>query len=152
GWLPERHRRDASTLLFSVAIMAKKQHRPGDTGGSHPNGQAGEKLTSKTEAVRRALDGLGPDAMPLAIREHVRKQFGVEISPKAVSISKTKLLREGRKRRKPGPRAKVQRTPPAASPRAGGHGEVTIRDLRAVKELSERVGPARLRELLDLLA
>jgi hypothetical protein len=139
-------------LFLSDAIMAKKKHRPADTGGSAPNGQAGEKLSSKTEAVRRALDDLGPDATPVAIQEHVRKQHGVEISTKVISVYKAKLLKEGRKGRKGGPRPKVERTTREVSQRAGGHGEVSIRDLRAVKELSERVGPARLRELLDLLA
>jgi hypothetical protein len=128
--------------------MAKKakvvpdRPAPGQT-----NGRAGEKLTNKTEAVRRALKELGPDAKPLEIQGFVKDRFGVEISTKVVSIYKAKLGKRGRRRVKP----KGEVAPAAPAPRAG-HGEVTLADLRAVRELSDRVGARRLRELLELLS
>jgi hypothetical protein len=108
------------------------------------NGPTGEKLTNKTEAVQRALDELGPHAMPLAIQEFVKTRYGVDISNKVVSVYKRKLAKRGRRRGRP--KGEV------ATPRAGGPGEVTIADLRTVRELSDRVGPRRLREVLDLLS
>jgi hypothetical protein len=128
--------------------MAKKadavHERPA---GGQANGQAKEKLTNKTEAVHRALDELGPDAKPLEIQAFVKDRFGVEISTKVVSIYKVKLAKRGRRRGRP----KGKAVTAAPAPRAG-HGEVTLADLRALRELSDRVGPRRLRELLELLS
>jgi hypothetical protein len=110
---------------------------------------------SKTEAVRRALEELGPDAKPLAIQEHVKDRYGVEITTKVISVYKGKLGKRGRKRGRPGRKPKAEVVAAAAPRVAGhvaGHAEVTIKDLRAIKELSDRVGAGRLRELLELLA
>jgi hypothetical protein len=128
--------------------MAKKAKEASDRPApGQANGRAGEKLTNKTEAVRRALDELGPDAKPLEIQVFVKDRFGVEISTKVVSIYKAKLGRRGRRRGKP----KGEAVTAAPAPRAVGQGEVTIADLRAMRELSDRVGTRRLRELLELL-
>jgi hypothetical protein len=129
--------------------MAKKAKEASDRPApGQAKGRAGERLTNKTEAVRRALKELGPDAKPLEIQAFVKDRFGVEISTKVVSIYKAKLGRRGRRRGKP----KGEVAPAAPAPRTVGHREVTIADLRAMRELSDRVGTRRLRELLELLS
>jgi hypothetical protein len=128
--------------------MAKKAKGVSDRPApGQANGRAGEKLTNKTEAVRRALDELGPDAKPLDIQVFVKDRFGVEISTKVVSVYKAELGKRGRRRGKP----KGKSVTVAPAPRAG-HGEVTLTDLRAMRELSDRVGTRRLQELLELLS
>jgi hypothetical protein len=127
--------------------MAKKAKGvPDRPAPGQANGRAKERLTNKTEAVRRALKELGPDAKPLEIQGFVKDRYGLDISNKVVSIYKAKLGKRGRRRGKP----KGEVAPAAPAPRAG-HGEVAIADLRAMRELSDRVGARRLRELLELL-
>jgi hypothetical protein len=117
-----------------------------------------EKLDNKTEAVRRALDELGWDAKPAVIVEHVKTYYGVDISPKVVSVYKGKLAKAGHRRRKRGrrPKPEAAAAPAAvvpAAPRAGGReAAIDIGDLRALKELSHRIGLGRLRDLVELLA
>jgi hypothetical protein len=128
--------------------MAKKAKEVSDRPArGQANGRAGERLTNKTEAVRRALKELGPDAKPLEIQRFVKDRFGVDISTKVVSIYKAKLGKRGRRRGKP----KGEAVTAAPAPKAV-KGEVTIADLRAVRKLSDRVGTRRLRELLELLS
>ncbi len=140
--------------------MAKKAnnsessaHQPHD-----PNGQLREKLDNKTEAVRRALDELGWDAKPLEIQDHVKKYYGVEITTKVISVYKGKLAKEGGRRGKRGrkPRAEAAASAPAAAmsaPRPGGRdAPIDVQDLRALKDLHDRIGSGRLRELVELLA
>jgi hypothetical protein len=95
---------------------------------------------NKLQAVQFALGALGPDAKPVAIQQFVKAHHGVKISTEVVSVYKGKLAR----RRKPGPEPKARV--------AGGHGEVSMKDLRLVKEIRDRVGASRLRELVELLA
>jgi hypothetical protein len=128
-------------------------HQPHD-----PNGQLREKLDNKTEAVRRALDELGWDAKPLEIKEHVKKYYDVDITTKVISVYKGKLAKEGRRRGKRGrkPRAEAPALPApvaASAPRPGGRdAPIDVRDLRALKDLHDRIGSGRLRELVELLA
>ncbi len=117
--------------------------------GSHADTSAA--VENKTEAVLRALEVLGPDAKPLAIQQFVKDQFGVEIATKVISVYKGKLAKGRRKRGRPARKAK-ETAVAASAPKAGGNAEVTIKDLRAIRELRERVGAGRLRELLELLA
>jgi hypothetical protein len=136
--------------------MAKNANNSGEPHAA--NGPLREKLENKTEAVRRALDELGWDARPLDIKEHVKKYYGVTISTKVISVYKGKLAKRGRRRGKRGRRAKaaapaVPAVVVPAAPRAGGRdAAIDLGDLRALKDLSERIGTGRLRELVELLA
>jgi hypothetical protein len=120
------------------------------------NGGLREKLENKTEAVQRALDELGWDAKPLEIQDHVKKYYDVDVSTKVISVYKGKLSR-GRRRGKRGRRAKVEATAvpvpvPARAPRTGGRdAPIDVGVLKALKELSERVGAGRFRELVELM-
>ncbi len=138
--------------------MARKTNSA-ETSAHQPdssNGWPREKLDNKMEAVRRALDDLGRDAKPLQIQEHVKDKYDVEISTKVISVYKGKLTREGRRKGKRGrhPKAEDQAASvPARAPRPGGRdAAIDVADLRALKELSERIGASRLRDLVELLA
>jgi hypothetical protein len=109
------------------------------------DGQASEKLTNKAEAVRRALGELGAKALPTEIQEFIKTRFEIEMSTKVISVYKSKLAKQkGRRGRKPS--LKHSLTP------AGVLHSISIRDLRTIKDLKDRHGPARLRELLELVS
>jgi hypothetical protein len=101
------------------------------------------------EAVRRALDELGQDAMPKDIQRHIQEQFGIAMTPEHVSTYKSSLLRKRKGRR--GRKAKGERAPAAASSAARGAATISLRDLRALKELADRIGGTRLREIAELV-
>jgi hypothetical protein len=113
------------------------------------NDQVEEKLTNKAEAIRRALAKLGKKAMPLEIQDFIKTNFGVEMTTKVISVYKSKLLK---KKGKPGRKPRVVGATAEAAPKAVAHGGVTFKDMRLVKEISDRLGPARMRELVALVA
>src|SRR6516162_4425643 len=113
------------------------------------NGQVQEKLTNKAEAIRRALAKLGKKAMPAEIQDFVKTNFGVEMTTQVISVYKSKLLK---KKGKPGRKPKEAGAVGEAAPKPVAHGGVTFKDMRTVKEISDRLGPARMRELVELVA
>src|SRR5215471_299679 len=113
------------------------------------DGQPFEKLTNKAEAIRRALAKLGNKAMPTEIQEFIKSNFGVEMTTKVISVYKSKLVK---KKGKPGRKPQVVGATTEAAPKAVVHGGVTFKDLRTVKEIRDRLGPARMRELVELVA
>jgi hypothetical protein len=104
-------------------------------------GQADGKAITKLEAVRRALSELGNDAKPLDIQKHIKGKFGVNMDPSMISNYKSSLKGAGKSRmiRKPGGRAAT----------AGG---LTLQDIQAVKELTDRIGGDKVRELAEVLS
>jgi hypothetical protein len=113
------------------------------------NGQVKEKLTNKAEAIRRALAKLGKKAMPGEIQDFIKTNFGVEMPTKVISVYKSKFTK---KKGKPGRKPKVVGATAEATPKPAAQGGVTFKDLRTVKEISDRLGPARMRELVELMA
>jgi len=109
-------------------------------------GGAVEEVASKAEAVRRALAELGKRASPTEIQDFVRDRFGVEMTNKVISVYKSKLGGKTSRRGKPGPKGVAE--PAAPSPFSG----VRFKDLRTIKEIRNRLGPARMRELVELMA
>jgi hypothetical protein len=61
---------------------------------------------TKMEAVEQTLKELGSDTMPMAIKEHLKKRYGMEISAAVASDYKKKVKQ----------RAKAATTPDAAKP------------------------------------
>jgi hypothetical protein len=108
------------------------------------NAQVQEKLTNKAEAIRRALAKLGNKAMPAEIQGFIKTNFGVEMTTKVISVYKSKLTKKKSKPKEDGAVSE-----PAPKPVA--HGGVTFKDMRTVKEISDRLGPARMRELVALM-
>jgi hypothetical protein len=109
------------------------------------NGQVQEKLTNKAEAIRRALAKLGKKAMPAEIQAYIRVNFGVEMATKVISVYKSKLTKKKSKPKEDG--AVSEPTLQRAM-----HEAVSFKDLRTVKEISNRLGPARMREIVALVA
>jgi len=102
---------------------------------------------SKMEAMRRALAELGNNAKPLQMKDYIKSHLGVEMSPDHISNYKSKLLKEGRTKKKPGPKPKaavaVARSTVAA---------FSVDDVRAVKELADRIGSEKVRQLAEVLS
>ena len=120
---------------------AAKQTPAGD-------GQPFEKLTNKAEAIRRALAKLGNKAMPTEIQGFIKTHFGVEMTTKVISVYKSKLIK---KKGKPGRKPKEVGAVSEPAPQRAMHGGVSFKDLRIVKEIRTRLGPARMRELVALV-
>jgi hypothetical protein len=130
--------------------MAKVRAKQADTSTPKEqagNGQVKEKLTNKTEAVRRALAKLGKKAMPAAIQDFIKTHFGVEMTTKVISVYKSKL---NKTKGKPGRKPKAVQATAEAVPQTA-EGGVTFKDLRALKEITNRLGPARMKELVELM-
>jgi hypothetical protein len=110
------------------------------------NGQAQEKLTNKAEAIRRALAKLGNKTMPAEIQGFIKSNFGVRMTTPLISVYKSKLTK---KQGQPGRKPKLVQ---ATAPKPAAHGGVSFKDLRSVKEIRNRLGAARMRELVALMA
>jgi hypothetical protein len=124
---------------------ATKQTGPAPAG----NGQAKEKLTNKAEAIRRALAKLGNKAMPAEIQDYIRVNFGVEMTTKVISVYKSKLVK---KKGKPGRKPKEAEAVSEPALQRAMYEAISFKDLRIVKEISTRLGPVRMRELVALMA
>ena len=120
---------------------AAKQTPAGD-------GQPFEKLTNKAEAIRRALAKLGNKAMPTEIQGFIKTNFGVEMTTKVISVYKSKLAK---KKGKPGRKPKEAGAVSEAAPQRVIHESISFKDFRTVKEIRNRLGPARMRELIALM-
>ena len=121
---------------------AAKQTPAGD-------GQVKEKLTNKAEAIRRALAKLGNKAMPTEIQGFIKSNFDVEMTTKVISVYKSKLAK---KKGKPGRKPKEDGAISEPAPQRAMHEAISFKDLRIVKEIRTRLGPARMREIVALLA
>ena len=132
--------------------MAKMKAKQADTSAQEAethDGQPVEKLTNKAEAIRRALAKLGKKALPAEIQEFIKAHFGVEMSTPLISVYKSKLAK---KKGKPGRKPKVVGATAEPAPQRAMHEAISFKDLRIVKEIRTRLGPARMRELVALVA
>jgi hypothetical protein len=138
--------------------MARKKNateaKANGAAGANGSAAAG-KPANKTEAVRLALGALGKKATPTEIDEHIRREFNVKMSLPHISTTKSNILRAkgkgSRRRRKKG--AKVAAVEPAANAARA----FSLKDLREIKALVDRVGVEKFknlrefREVLDFL-
>src|SRR5437016_3391211 len=99
---------------------------------------------SKFEAVRRALKELGSDAMPLEIKDYLKKQFSIEMDTQNISNYKSTLKAKNRRAPK---RQAVSKPTVATAP-----GGFSLEDIQAVKEVADRIGPEKVRQLADVLS
>jgi hypothetical protein len=79
------------------------------------NGKA-KAPTSKLDAVKETLQKLGRNMMPLAIKDHLKKHYGIEISADVASNYKKRLAKQA-KAAAPAPQAaKPADTAPVLTP------------------------------------
>src|SRR5262245_4435371 len=108
------------------------------------NGAPPGAPVSKIQAVDRALVALGRKAKPPAILVYVRDNFGItDMKPNHVSSYKSGILKRWKQSKK---KARAEAAPRGASDRA-----VTLEEIRAVKQLADRIGVAKFRGLVELL-
>jgi hypothetical protein len=111
---------------------------------------------TKVEAVRRALQALGKDALPSKLQPYIKQTFGIDMTPAHITTCKGGILRKGKK--KPGPKPKVQPEPlvrqsaPTPPARPAAKNGITLEDIQSVKGLIGRVEPDQLKGLIDLLS
>jgi hypothetical protein len=101
--------------------------------------QSNAEGLSKMEAVRRALGRLGSDAKPLAMKKYIHDAFGIDMDPNMISSYKSSV-----NKRLAGQSGLMRRG------RHGAGGSFSLQDVQAVKQLTERLGADKVRELAEL--
>jgi hypothetical protein len=98
---------------------------------------------SKMDAMRRALAELGSDAQNQEIQKFLKSQLSLDMDVKMISNYKTHLKAASKSAaiRKPGSHA-------AASSTGDG---ITLADVRAVKEVVNKIGADKVRSLAAVL-
>jgi hypothetical protein len=142
--------------------MATEQTAPTATTTPQPGAEA---PISKVEAIRKAREELGPKATRSRIQAFAKERYGLELTPKYITDTVSKLRGKARKKKKPKPAAarpavakqathKKPAPPAPARPvpqSSKGGPTVLLEDLQAVHSLLKRVGPDQLRTLIDVL-
>jgi (p)ppGpp synthase/HD superfamily hydrolase len=108
---------------------------------------------TKTEAVKQALAKLGQDAKPSAVIEHVKKAHGLDVS--AQTVSNLKALQAKKPAVMAKRRGRPPKTPastPARTVSIRSTAGVSLEDIRAVKELADRIGAEKVAQLAEVLA
>jgi hypothetical protein len=142
--------------------MAKKNGTEGAAATTGTGaGNTGKPMT-KVEAVRRAIADKGRDIKPLQICDYVKEKFNIDISPDVASNYKKAELKGKRKKKKGRAAADkqhaaaAQETVAAARPQSRAVKEslagCTVEDIRTLRELVDRFGPAAVRSLIDVIA
>jgi hypothetical protein len=99
---------------------------------------------SKMEGVRRALSELGTEAANKDIQTFLKSQFGIDMDSAMISSYKSNLKAAGKIPAAP--------QPSAQPPDAAGSDGITLDDIRAVKEVIDKVGAEKVRQLTEVLA
>jgi hypothetical protein len=131
-----------------MASDTKKQ--PDAASNSNGEEQPSGRRVNKMDCVRKALSTLGHDAQPKAIAKYLVKKHHLAMSLKMISTYKSKLLKEMGESPRARPSAPAIHTPAArTTPSVGG--TIKLDEIRAVKELADRIGVARVRDLMGVL-
>lgn len=94
----------------------------------------------KTQMVEAAMDALGGDPSPKAIQDYVKQQHGTDLSYAMASSYKSNI----NKKRAGGGGGRGRG---GAAP----SGSVDLKDVAAVKALVDRLGAARLNDIIKLV-
>jgi hypothetical protein len=131
-----------------------------------------QQFKSKVHAVELALEKLGWDTMPAKLRDHLRENFGLEMTTAHIGVNKTNILRKrgiiaGPDGKTATPVAAPRTTRPyrRSAERSGSFIAVesfdTVRGLLKeyeaatilkIGEVIDKVGVAQLREIVRLLS
>jgi hypothetical protein len=101
--------------------------------------------------MRQALAVLGGDAKPKELQQYLDRTFNLKMNTKMISTYKGTLSKSAARQ------SAVMRSPaarPGASALGGPHvGNVShiVEEVRAVKELGDRLGAEKVKALLDVL-
>ena len=114
--------------------MARKAKDGAEGSAGHPR--------TKREAVKMGLIELGVESKPPALHEHILKTWGMDISNNHISSYKSGLKQElgGGK-----PHGRRPGRPPGPRDAA-----LQVKDIQAIKELVNRLGADRVRELIGV--
>jgi hypothetical protein len=115
---------------------------------STSHSSANGKPKSNYAAVSLILADSGNDLKPLDIQEQLKKRFNIKMETSVISNYKSTILRKGAKAKRVG-RPKMHR---AVASRASASSTISIEDIKAVKDLAERIGVDKLRQLAEVLA
>ena len=110
-----------------------------------------EKRGTRMRAVVRALDKLGPTAMPVQIQEYLRRR-GLEMDASVISNYKGTILKRRAASAPPAPPSASRPAAASPDPRPAGKRAITVADVRAVKELAGRLGADIFLAILDLVS
>lgn len=119
--------------------MAKSKDKESPPPEQHP-------YLTKMEAMRRALDKLGDTAAPQQIQDWVNQELKMHIPKNMVSSYKSAILRK-----KAGISAFMRPRPAVTSGSTLGGG-ISIADVQIIKDLTTRIGAAKIHELVDVLS
>jgi len=106
--------------------------------------QANGQGISKLEAIRQALATIGREAMPTQLLEFVKSKFGIDMELEMVSNYKSLL---GKKEAE---QSRIIRKPKSAGGTSSGG--ISLDDIRAVKEVMDRLGAEKVRQLTEVLS
>jgi hypothetical protein len=108
---------------------------------------ANGSIPSKTDVVKQALAELGSTAKPKELQRYISENFKLDLSTNLISNYKSTFKKD--RGRKKGGRGKGGRPAATASkPMASG---ISLEDIRAVKQLADRIGADKVRELASVL-
>lgn len=109
---------------------------------------------TKWDAVKEALADLGNGAMPMTIQKHIQEKHGLVLDPNLISNYKSTLLKQSGGKKAGGKRKGNAAPAKAASASNGGRstaGGIDLDDIRTVKQLLDRMGADKLKELAQVL-
>jgi hypothetical protein len=101
------------------------------------------------DLVRKALRRLGNDAKPKRIQGYLKKRYGLEMSNDMISTYKGSILKKAAGESREAAQPEAVSGTPAEKERASG--VISVEELRAVKEVADRLGAGKVRELVDVL-
>jgi hypothetical protein len=99
---------------------------------------------SKLEGVRRALGELGWQAGNGEIQSFLKSRFAIRMDTTLISNYKSMIKAQGNK-------SAMIRQPSRPAPGLSVPGGITLDDIRAVKEVVDKVGADKVRQLTEVL-
>jgi hypothetical protein len=99
------------------------------------------------------MDVRGMDASPTDLHDYILQEMRLDVSPNKISSYKSSIRKkaglEGRRKKKG--RAPAEAAVPASVPAAPASEGVSIKELRALKVVADRLGTERFREVVEFL-
>jgi hypothetical protein len=95
-----------------------------------------------------ALRRLGNDAKPKRIQGYLKKRYGLEMSADMLSNYKSSILKKAGDSRVV---TQTQAVADAPAEKVRASGGISVDEIRAVKEVADRLGAGKVRQLVDVL-